>query len=240
VPASSRSQCSLRAGLTLSDGEVDFLWWFIQGSIMDPNVRARLYAHWGLCPRHALAFFVVEAAFRPHLIHGCTILYNELMRRAVHLLDGQRLYGLAPASVARHGLRPSGPCHLCSLGYHALSPGNAPPERLAHGRDLANARAFAQESRRGWLPHVCGRCVGTGDDALCRPHLIETLAHDGGSVLRRHRSTITDIATHLARFEHAFRWDSRGTDTEEDRGALIAAIGWCGGWQEILGTFATD
>lgn len=28
----------------LSDGEVDFLWWFIQGSIMDPGVRAPLCA----------------------------------------------------------------------------------------------------------------------------------------------------------------------------------------------------
>lgn len=26
----------------LSGGEVDFLWWFIQGSIMDANVRAQL------------------------------------------------------------------------------------------------------------------------------------------------------------------------------------------------------
>ena len=207
---------------------------------MDPDVRARLYAHWGMCPRHALAFFVVEAAFRPHLIHGSTILYNELMRHAVDLLGGHGLYGLAPAGIARRWLSPSGPCHMCSLGYDASSQGSAPPERIAHGRDLTNARAFARESECGWLPHVCGRCAATDSDALCRPHLIEILKQDGGSVLHMQRSTVTNIATHLARFEHAFRWDSRGTDTDEDRGALIAAIGWCSGWQDILQVLATD
>ena len=227
------------SALTLSDGEVDFLWWFIQGSIMDAEVRARLNAHWGMCARHALAFFCVEAAFRPHLIHGSTILYNELMHRADHLLGGHGLYSVAPAGVARHRLRPSGPCHMCSLGYGPESPGNAPPERLAHGRDLANARAFASENRDGWLPYVCGQCAGNSSEVLCRAHLIAAMEHDGASALRHHGVTVSRISGHLGRFEHAFRWDSRGTDSAEDRGALIAAIGWCGGWGEILQTLAT-
>jgi len=203
---------------------------------MDADVRARLYAHWGMCARHALGFLCVEAAFRPHLIHGSTILYNELMRRALHLLDGHGLYGLAPAGVARHRLRPSGPCHMCSLGYGPESPGNAPPERLAQGRDLANARAFARENCDGWLPYVCGRCSGNGSDVLCRTHLIESMEHEGAPALRHHAATVSAIAEHLARFEHAFRWDSRGTDSAQDRGALVASIGWCSGWSEILQT----
>ncbi|MEK6383298.1 MAG: hypothetical protein V4797_01755 [Paraburkholderia tropica] len=228
----SRPPCAL----ALSDGEVDFLWWFIQGSIMDADVRARLYAHWGMCARHALGFLCVEAAFRPHLIHGSTILYNELMRRALHLLNGHGLYGLVPAGVARHRLRPSAPCHMCSLGYGPESPGNAPPERLAQGRDLANARAFARENGDGWLPYVCGRCSGNGSDVLCRTHLIESMEHEGAPALRHQAATVSAIAEHLARFEHAFRWDSRGTDSAQDRGALVASIGWCSGWSEILQT----
>ncbi|WP_322061655.1 hypothetical protein [Paraburkholderia sp. J63] len=238
VPTGLVSQPS--SALALSDGEVDFLWWFIQGSIMDADVRARLYAHWGMCARHALAFFCVEAAFRPHLIHGSTILYNELMRRAAHLMDGHGLYSVAPAGMTRHRLRPSGPCHMCSLGYGPASSGNAPPERLAQGRDLANARAFASENRDGWLPHICGQCAGNGSGVLCRPHLIAAMEHDGATVLRHHGETVSRIAGHLGRFEHAFRWDSRGTDTAEDRGALIAAIGWCSGWGEILRTLPPE
>lgn len=203
---------------------------------MDTEVRARLYAHWGMCARHALGFYCVEAAFRPHLIHGSTILYNELMRRASYLLDGHGFYSLAPAGVARHQLRASGPCHMCGLGYGPASSGSAPQERIAQGRDLANARAFAMENRDGWLPYVCGQCAGSGSDTLCRPHLIELSERDGAQAMRLHGSTASRIAEHLARFERSFRWDCRGTDSAEDRGALIAAIGWCSGWSEILQT----
>lgn len=204
---------------------------------MDADVRARLHAHWGMCARHALAFFCVEAAFRPHLIHGSTILYNELMQRAAHLLAGHGVYSLAPPAMVRHRLRLFGPCHMCSLGYGPESSGNAPPERLAQGRDLANARAFAAENSEGWLPYVCGRCAGNDGDVLCRHHLIEAMEHDASTALQHHGAAVSRIAGHLARFEHAFRWDSRGTDAAEDRGALLAAIGWCAGWSEILQTF---
>ncbi len=48
----------------LSSGEVHFLWWFIQGSIMDIDVFWRLRRAWGLCERRTTAWLVVEAAFR--------------------------------------------------------------------------------------------------------------------------------------------------------------------------------
>lgn len=218
----------------LSDGEVDFLWWFIQGSIMDPVVRARLYSHWGLCERHNLAFFVVESSFRPHLIHGSTILYHALMRRAGDVLNEQGIHSLVPSLISRHLLRVSGPCHLCDLGYHASSAGNAPPERLAQGRDASNAIRFATENRRGWLPYVCGACAGTQSPILCRPHLVEAMEHQGVKAARAQHDTVLAISSHLSRFDNAFRWTQRDTDTDEDRGALIAAIGWCGGWTELL------
>jgi hypothetical protein len=218
----------------LSDGEVDFLWWFIQGSIMDPGVRVRLYAHWGLCSRHSLAFFVVEAAFRPHLIHGCTILYRELMRRAIRVLDDRGLHSLVPGSISRHLLHVAGPCHLCDLGYHERSEGNVSPDRLAQGRDMTNAVRFAVDNRRGWLPYVCSRCAGTDSPVLCRLHLIEAMEHEGAQIAKSQHASIVSISTHLSTFENAFRWDLRGTDTEEDRGALIGAIGWCSGWTELI------
>jgi hypothetical protein len=219
---------------TLSDGEVDFLWWFIQGSIMDPDVRERLDAHWGLCARHNLAFFVVEAAFRPHLIHGCSILYGELMQRAANVLDDRGVHGLMPINVSRYLLRATGPCHMCDLRYDERSAASAPPERFALGRDMSNARRFADENRRGWLPLVCGRCAGSDGPVLCRPHLIEGLGQMRSGAVRSQYAYVEAIRAHLAKFENAFRWDHRETDTDEDRGALIAAIGWCGGWNELL------
>ncbi|HDR9497157.1 hypothetical protein LGM57_34080 [Burkholderia cepacia] len=219
---------------TLSDGEVDFLWWFIQGSIMDPDVRERLNAHWGLCARHALAFFVIEAAFRPHLIHGCSILYSDLMRRAANVLDHRGVHSLMPMNVCRYLLRATGPCHMCDLRYDESSAASAPAERLALGRDMSNARRFAVENRRGWLPFVCGRCVGDDGPVLCRPHLILALGQASAGAVRSQHVYVESIHSHLANFENAFRWDHRDTDTDEDRGALIAAIGWCSGWRELL------
>ncbi len=223
----------------LSDGEVDFLWWFIQGSIMDPDVRARLYAHWGMCARHSLAFFAVEAAFRPHLIHGCAIVYGELLLRGANALSDRGLHSLVPDSVLRHLLHVSGPCHMCALGYHDRSEGNAPPDRVAQGRDMGNARRFAEDNRGGWLPHVCGRCAGRDFPALCRPHLLEAMEHGDSHVARTQYARLDMLHTHLANFENSFRWDRRDSDTEEDRGALIAAIGWCAGWSELLRTLVT-
>lgn len=37
----------------LSGGEIHYLWWFIQGSIMNPDTRYKLRDSWGLCERHA-------------------------------------------------------------------------------------------------------------------------------------------------------------------------------------------
>ncbi|RDU97817.1 hypothetical protein [Trinickia dinghuensis] len=229
----NREIADSKRGPELSDGEVDFLWWFIQGSIMDPDVRQRLNAHWGLCARHSLAFFVVEAAFRPHLIHGCSILYRALIQRATKVLDDRGVHSLMPANACRFMLRETGPCHMCDLQYDEHSAASAPLERLAQGRDSSNARRFAVENRSGWLPFVCGRCTGNAGPVLCRAHLIDALGQPHAGEVQSQHAYVEAIGAHLANFENAFRWDCRDTDTPEDRGALIAAIGWCAGWGQL-------
>jgi len=47
-------------GWRLSDGEVHYLWWYIQGSIMEPHVRWRLRHAWGMCGRHAWGALLAE------------------------------------------------------------------------------------------------------------------------------------------------------------------------------------
>jgi len=74
----SRHASPLRAVPTeawqLSDGEIHYLWWYMQGSIMDPGVRQRLRRAWGMCGRHAWGALAVETAFRPGFLHGPALL----------------------------------------------------------------------------------------------------------------------------------------------------------------------
>jgi hypothetical protein len=65
--------------IQLSDGEIHYLYWFIQGSIMVPNIRQRLRRAWGFCERHAWGYILVEAAFYRGFMHGASILYEDLL-----------------------------------------------------------------------------------------------------------------------------------------------------------------
>ena len=62
---------------------------------------------------------------------------------------------------------------------------------------------------------------------------------EGIHAARAQHDTVDRISSHLARFENSFRWAQRNTDTDEDRGALISAIGWCSGWTELIGLFGS-
>ena len=68
---------------------------------------------------------------------------------------------------------------------------------------------------------------------LCRPHLVEALGQQRSNAVRSQLTYVEAIRAHLANFENSFRWDHRDTDTDEDRGALIAAIGWCSGCSKL-------
>ena len=48
----------------LSDGEVHYLYGFIQGSIMIPETHFAIHRGWGFCERHAWGAFAVELCFR--------------------------------------------------------------------------------------------------------------------------------------------------------------------------------
>ena len=215
----------------LSDGEVNFLWWFIQGSIMDVDVRQALWQGWGLCERHTFGWLCVEAAFRHRYLHGPAIVYAELLDRARDALA-------ARGRLAEHRLgarlRSKGPCHLCALGYGPHSDGYAPQARTQAGRDPSNLRAFLHECRAAWQPYVCARCSAGHGDALCRVHLIAAIAAGTDAGLAAQRRLVEAIASGAARYEASYRWELRGSDTAEDRGAFVGAVGWCAGWTPLL------
>ena len=217
----------------LSDGEIHFLWWFIQGSIMNPYIRRRLQHAWGFCERHAWAFILVDAELRRGWMHGPAILYEDLMERAVVVFDFR-----APDAVKRwrlaRDLAAKGPCIMCDAGYGPDSEGYPKPEVVVRVRRLRETRAFAQRTSEYWKPAVCGTCSGKGSPQRCRRHLIEDAARGGLNDIGRHRGLVDHIARHMKLYSRSFRWECRDTETAEDMAALLAAVGWLSGWGPLL------
>ena len=215
----------------LSAGEVNFLWWFMQGSIMHPETRKALRAAWGLCDRHGAAWLAIEATLRHCYFHGPAIVFAELMAAASHAL---RKSGTMTAWRISRALRARGACPICGAGIGPSSPGFVPGRRLELGRDRAALREFMNETGAHWRDGICGLCEGSRAPARCRAHLLEDLAGDPLIRLAPHREFVKEISTRLGRFEHSFRWERRGTLKASDKAALISAVGWCCGWRALL------
>jgi hypothetical protein len=56
--------------LSITNGEINFLWWFIQGSIMNSDTWARLMKSYGFCERHAWIHLSIETSFRDRFLLG--------------------------------------------------------------------------------------------------------------------------------------------------------------------------
>jgi hypothetical protein len=222
---------SSEAEFRLSPGEIHYLYWYIQGSIMVPEIRQSLRKAWGFCERHAWAAMLVESAFRPSFLHGPSILYEDIMSRAVPAFD---LSGPLQNFRLRINLREKGACMMCEMGYGPGTKGYASPDIIEKGGDPAHLRAFALTTKKHWVKTVCGRCVENGSLLRCRRHLIEDTASGSLDSIFIHRNLVRNVYDHLVIYVRSFCWDYRGTATEEDRAALISAIGWCSGWRPLL------
>jgi hypothetical protein len=211
----------------LGDQEIHYLWWYIQGSIMEPDVRRRLHRAWGMCGRHAWGALAVETSYRRGYLHGPAILYQDLMERA------QRAFtGIAPGRawrVARR-LRGRGPCLMCDMGLDRAGAAAAREDLLAPGRDPDPFRALAARTAEYWRPMVCGRCIGDERGARCRVHLVEDLAAGRVDDVGAHERTVQAILARVTAYRESFRWEQRNTETDADRAGLLAAVGWCSGW----------
>jgi hypothetical protein len=102
----------------LGDQEILVLAWFSASSMQDPEVRARLWAAWGMCPRHSLGFVAVEASIYHGWLFAPAILYEDLMERAAGALEPRRVNGRWRTIAA---LQPSEPCLLCADGLTAAA-----------------------------------------------------------------------------------------------------------------------
>lgn len=214
----------------LSTGEVNFLWWFIQGSLMNASVRDDLRRGWGPCQRHTLALLIVENALRPHYLHGPVILFHDLIKRAVAAYSyAWPLHDLR----TRLALTPSRPCHFCALGIDASASGAVPFERFARARDEAHLLDLMSRTYDGWRPWVCPTCTGEAGGALCRQHVLADSNAWDHDAFASQRSRLETLEEHLARYERSFSVDHHGTDTESDHASLIAAAGWSAGWETL-------
>lgn len=217
--------------LQLSPGEIHFLWWFIQGSIMNPSTRTRLRRAWGMCQRHAWGWMVVEAAFRNAYMHGPAVLYEDLMVTAAPLFE---LRGPAQLVRLARRLKEKGPCLMCEEGYNAGSKGFVKPHIVQQGRDLTQFQRLAGRTAPFWGPSVCGRCANTDSPLRCRIHLIEDISTGQAKDIQFHRDAFSKIVERLRRYARSFQFEFQGTRTDEDEASLIEAVAWCSGWETFL------
>jgi hypothetical protein len=128
---------------------------------------------------------------------------------------------------------------MCELRLARRSRAAARAELIEAGRDPGQFESFAAETRRFWWKTVCGRCVGNGSPARCRPHLVEEISMGAVRDLAEHRALVKYIFDHHRVYKQSFVWGYHGTDTKEDRAALISAVGWCSGWRPWIGRLSS-
>lgn len=215
----------------LSGGEVHYLWWFIQGSIMNPSTRYQLRDAWGLCERHAWGAIQAETSFRHGYMHGPAILYEDILGSAV---QGLHLRGVMKDLRLLKNLRNKGPCLMCEMDLGPETKGAANPDIVERGRDPGQLQIFARSTEPYWKKAVCGQCLGNGSWPRCRRHLLDDARRGNMGSLLPHQDLLNDIFRQITLYSLSFRWEFHGTETEEGKAALLSAVGWCSGWEPLL------
>jgi hypothetical protein len=233
-PATSHCGAERHDPLAITDGEVNFLWWFIQGSIMNVETWQRLMRAWGFCERHAWVHLSVEMAFRERYLLSPAILYSGLIQQALRAISPRQL-GSRPRVML--GLRPAGSCFLCEMDLAPAARGVSHRQRLDRGRDPSALRAFADELEPLWRERVCAVCSGRERNNLgesrCRSHLFSDLSAGRQVDLAAEHAVLEDLANRVDRLERSFTAQGKPA-SDADCAAFIAAIGWCSGWRPLL------
>jgi hypothetical protein len=220
--------------LAITDGEINFLWSFIQGSIMIPETWNRLLHGYGFCERHAWTHISIEMSFRDPYLLGPTILYHSLIEKSLHAVCVPRCISMH--SVARQ-LRATDACLLCALNIKDASPGASPEARLDRGRDSDRLRTFASDLESLWTSYVCTACRGQDSDRnvsnRCRRHLLADVKARKTVDLSSQKDLLQELYDRVTRYQNSFLVDGPKAN-DRDRAAFITAIGWCSGWRPLL------
>jgi hypothetical protein len=66
----------------------------------------------------------------------------------------------------------------------------------------------------------------------CRQHLLAAMKARTTVDIVAQRNVLRDLSDRVGRYQRSFSSGAKVSD--QDRAALIAAIGWCSGWRPLL------
>ena len=191
--------------LAATDGEINFLWSFIQGSIMIPETWNALLRNYGFCERHAWIHIAVEMSFREEYLLGPTILYSALVERSLRAVSTRRIIG---PHLLTGQLRGTHRCLLCTMNLGSASVGSYPKGRLDQGRDGSRLRSFAAKLEPLWHGSLCSDCSGQYNNGVrpkrCRQHLVAAMKAGMPTDIGMQRNMLRILSDRLARYQNSF------------------------------------
>jgi hypothetical protein len=160
VPISIRPMGEGRSRyLPITDGEIHFLWWFIQGSIMDLRPGMRFYA-----PMVFVSGTPGRTSTSRSLSGAALVRASDSLSRADRAdtsdHSGSPIDPPIAAATAQSRRPMSAVCIDCA------GTGAAPRARLDRGGDSGGLRSVATELVAFWRTQVCAICAGDGDQAF--------------------------------------------------------------------------
>lgn len=185
---------------------------------------------WGPCAYHARLLLAMECARFHRDLRSPAALYCSMMRRAEREFHQAAVRD--PVDFADR-IDDASPCPVCESPATGVSDERMNSGALARG--AMEFQRFREETSAHWRQFVCATCGGERRAVRCRLHLACDLRSGERPDMVRHRRTIEAITGHLIRYARSFDWHHRGSETAEDRAALVAAIGWCTGWRHLIG-----
>ena len=205
---------------SLTLAEVKQLWWFLDGAIMAPDVRAHVRRGWGFCPRHTWGFAAAEIQLRGARPFATAILYGDLSRRAAKAVarGGRRSW-----SRTLRRLEAQEPCFTCE--YLALGGEDDPAfeEQLERANRLDRVKIQLEETRGEWQPRSCPLCLG-GGGLVCRQHLLA--GAEPSAELGDELRTLADRLEALVG-----SMTTRATPVGPlERASWVEALGWFAAW----------
>lgn len=193
---------------------------------------------WGFCERHTLGLLAVCASVPRAGLNTAAVLYQRMIRNATVILRRCA----ATAEGSGQFLRSVERCPMCELGLNENSVGLIRREWLALPHSLERLQSLLNDTFERWSPSVCSLCVHRATGPLCRKHACEALltrceANDVSaidvSIVDRELALLDALDQHLFTYLETFLPESAGVDTGEGVAALIAAAGWCTGWETL-------
>ena len=219
--------------LDLTAAEARELWSFLDGSIMDPGVRAHLRRAWGLCAQHNWSYAILEIEQRGGSAFSTGILFEDLTARAARAITRAPIF---PWSVVIGRLKAKAHCFTCAYAANAERTWDEDRERAARTNRRHRVRPLVAASRSRWRQRSCPLCLG-GQGPVCRPHLLI-----GDEPVDREMlgSQVKDIGARLERYVRSLTAGGRPA-TPDEEASWIEALSWFGGWaaaELLAGEFA--